>query len=366
MKEISYVPILKTKRAEFSAITQLASQVKSSIAPIFEIEPVPLDPDTDVPEKTYNSLLDGFGRKLLSSCTDINIIYIDGLLIDERFIDPVDYPPMANAVNQARTAGLHVIPVSSPTRTTSYLNQIDSLIQNEVCLRLTMTDLANPQLVSGYITRLRIPYENIDVVIDLRDTISNGAFESGQSYMLALGLINNLTNLNKFRRVILSAGSFPVDLSEISVGVYSQPRFEWLLWQQLYRSNDLERKIIYSDYGVQHPDYTRLATRFPSVSASVRYTGNDDFWVFRGKSANQYGYDQYGSHSQSIVSHPEYSGQQFSAGDQDIFNYASVYASHIQSPSPNNKFGSPEVWRRIGQNHHITKVVEQLASLYGL
>ncbi|MEH2920430.1 beta family protein [Samsonia erythrinae] len=366
MTVISYVPILKTKRAEFSAINLLDQSVKSKIIPLFEIEPVPLDPDTDIQNKTYNDHLYDFGKKLSTPCSDISMIYIDGLLVEEQFISSGDTYPIANAVNQARAAGLHVVPVSSPTRNANYLREIDRLVQGEVCLRLTVTDLANPQLISAYISHLNIPYKNIDIVIDLRDSISEELLETGQSKTLAIGLVNNLYNLNSYRRIILAGGSFPVDLSQISIGIYSQLRSEWVLWQQLHQSGELSRSVIYSDYGVQHPDYTRLATRFPSVSASVRYTGDDDFWVFRGKKANTYGYDQYGAHSQAIVSHKEYSGPAFSAGDKEIYDYAQVYAQYLKNPTPNHKFGSPEVWRKIGQNHHITKVVDQLANLYGI
>ncbi|CAI2528655.1 Uncharacterised protein [Serratia ficaria] len=366
MVGISYVPILKTKRAEFSAISQLTQGVKSKFIPLFEVEPVPLDPETDTPDKTYNNHLNDFGKKLIAPCSEIYMIYLDGLLIEEQFISPGDAYPITNAVNQARAAGLHVVPVSSPTRSINYLREIDNLVQGEVCLRLTVTDLANPQLISSYISHLNISNNDIDIVIDLRDTISEGSLQSGQSKTLAVGLINNLHNLNSYRRVILAGGSFPVDLSQISIGVYSQTRSEWILWQQLHQSGELTREVIYSDYGVQHPDYTRLATRFPSVSASVRYTGDDDFWVFRGRKANQYGYDQYGAHSQAIVSHHEYSGPTFSAGDKEIYDYAKVYTQYLQSQDPAHKFGSAEVWRKIGQNHHITKVVEQLANLYGL
>ncbi|EFC9247175.1 beta family protein, partial [Escherichia coli] len=108
------------------------------------------------------------------------------------------------------------------------------------------------------------------------------------------------------------------------------------------------------------------STRFPSVSASVRYSGDNDFWVFRGRVANRFGYEQYGKHSEDILAHREYSGPTFCAGDRDIEYYANEYQAYKANPSGNYKFGSPEVWRRIGQNHHITKVVEQLATLYGL
>lgn len=366
MNSESYIPILKIKRAELTAISQLAAPIKSKILPLFEIEPVALDPDTDEPDKTYNELLDGFDKKISSSCSGISYVYLDGLWIDERFISTGDIYPIENAINQLRAAGIRVVPVSSPRRSHNYLAAIDRLVQDEVCLRLNTVDLANPQLISSYITRLGLPLSSIDVVIDLGDNYSEEGFSSGNDYILANGLINNLNCLNQFRKVALAGGSFPVDLSNIPLGVFSQKRYEWILWQQLYTRGELLRSVIYSDYGIQHPNYTRLATRFPSVTASIRYTGHNDFWVYRGKVANQFGYEQYGAHCQALVVHAEYSQPPFSVGDGEIDTYATTYSQYLSNPTGSYKFGNPEVWRRIGQNHHITKVVDQLATMYGL
>lgn len=363
---ISYIPILKTKRAEFNALNQLDAFTQSKIIPLFEIEPVPVDPDYGTADKTYNDLLHDFGEKLIPAIQNISYIYMDGILIEEHLIDANDIYPITNAIQQARAKGVRTIPVSSPTRSANYLHAIDQLVQGEVCLRLTTAELVNPQLISNYISRLALSPSDIDIVIDLRDSLTGDEQGLGLSDVLAKGLINNLPNLNQYRSVILAAGSFPVDLSNIAVGIYSQTRLEWALWQRLLTGGELDRFVLYSDYGVQHPDYSRLATRFPSVSASVRYTGDDDFWIFRGRSANRYGYDQYGQHSQTIINHPEYSGPAFSAGDQEIYGYAQVYQQYRNGIGTNHKFGSAEVWRKIGQNHHITKVVNQLSTLYGL
>lgn len=366
MSKVSYVPILKLKRAELTAVTQLNAAVKGKILPLFEIEPVPLDPDTDEPEKTYNEVLTGLDKKIVTSCAGISYILLDGLWIDENYINAADKFPIENAVHQLRAAGVRVVPVTSPTRSVKYLAAIDSLVQGEVCLRLNRIDLANPQLIASYIARLSLPLDKIDVVIDLADEYSEDDHLNGNDVILAKGLINNLNSLQYFRSVILAGGSFPVDLSNIPLGACSQKRYEWALWQQLHMGGELLRKVVYSDYGIQHPSYTRLATRFPSVTASIRYTGNDDFWIFRGQVANKYGYDQYGAHCQKIVAHAEYSKPHFSTGDGDIDGYATTYSQYLHNPAGDYKFGSPEVYRRIGQNHHITKAVDQLATLYGL
>ncbi|EOL9957195.1 beta family protein, partial [Escherichia coli] len=51
---ISYIPILKAKRSELSALSQLSIEKKSKILPLLEIEPVPIDPDSGIALKSYN------------------------------------------------------------------------------------------------------------------------------------------------------------------------------------------------------------------------------------------------------------------------------------------------------------------------
>ncbi|MGJ0578552.1 beta family protein [Xenorhabdus bovienii] len=361
---ISYIPILKAKRAELTALSQMDTFTKSKIIPLLEIEPVPIDLESDEPSRQYDDTLSEFGLKVVAGCSGIAAIFLDGILIEDQFIAPTDQYPIENATIQIREAGLKVIPVTSPTRSVRYKQSISTLVQDEVCLRLTTTDLVNPQLVTNYIRELNIAPRYIDVIIDLRDMLSG--MDINSAYVLASGVINSFVDIHQFRSITLASGSFPVDLRDISVGTYPQARLEWILWQDIHSNNQLPRNIIYSDYGVQHPDYTRLTTKYPNTSASVRYTGDNDFWVFRGRLAKQYGYEQYGAHSQEIISHPEYSGSSFSTGDKAISDYAQTYERFVGDPDGKHKFGSAEIWRRIGQNHHITKVVSQLSNLYGL
>lgn len=119
-----YVPILKTKRAEFNAIGQLTPDVKSKVIPLLEIEPVPIDPETGTPDKTYDIHLRDMGEKISNISSNLSSVYIDGILIEEQFIDQYDAYPLTNVITQARTAGVHVVPVSSPTRSKKYQFEI--------------------------------------------------------------------------------------------------------------------------------------------------------------------------------------------------------------------------------------------------
>ncbi len=86
-------------------------------------------------------------------------------------------------------------------------------------LEINHVNLVNPQLITHYINHLGIPLSNIDIIIDLRDELTEDKINSGELYTLAMGLINNLAHLNEYRKVILSGGSFPT-ISVIFLLVY--------------------------------------------------------------------------------------------------------------------------------------------------
>lgn len=357
MKDVMYIPILKGKRAEFRAIKELSMQVQRLIVPLIEIEPISIDFDTELPTKTYNEHLNDFGRKLSDCLGETRRIMLDGLLIEEEYISEGDTYPVVNAVSQLRGCGVEVIPVTSPTRSDKYKRLISSVISDSVCLRLTTADLMNPQLLVSYIESLRVGLNKIDVIIDFRASLKQDTIDT--FVIMAEGGINNLPNLYDYRSVSVAAGSFPTDLSDIQVGIEEIPRLEWELWKKIKYNGNLKRDVIFSDYSIQHPDFTRIPTKFPSVSASIRYTGEDCILVFRGRDPKKYGYEQYGVHCQRLIAHVEYCGESFSQGDKDIWLYAH---GQMLKASKEVTYGSPEVWRRVAANHHITKVIAQLSS----
>lgn len=357
MHQFSYMPILKGKRAEFKALTQLSADIIEKIRPLIEIEPVPHDPDTEMPDKSYTELLTGYGAKLAQAWPNQTPLLLDGNLIDEEDLEPEETHPLIVAIHQARESGVYIVPVTSPTRSPLYKSAVQKVLANEVCLRLQIADLMNPQLIKNYIDDIGISLDKIDVVIDLHSSLDDSNLQT--SALVAVGGINNLPHLQDYRSITLASGSFPRDLSLVQVGTAQIPRLEWDLWKAIVRMPGLNRSVIYGDYGVQHPEYTRLATRFPSVTASIRYTADDYFLIFRGKVARVHGYEQYGEHCRELIDRPEYPGQHYSEGDLDIWKYAH---DEVKKPNGEITYGSAEVWRRVAANHHITLVIRQLSN----
>ncbi|MBV9503047.1 MAG: hypothetical protein JO138_27045, partial [Acidobacteriaceae bacterium] len=147
--------------------------------------------------------------------------------------------------------------------------------------------------------------------------------------------------------------SFPIDLSDITPGISSLARAEWALWSQLRK--DTDSTFWFGDYGISHVDVREIDPRLMVASASIGYTAENEWLIFRGRSLREPrygGYAQYRTLSTQLVNHPSYSGPRFSWGDDYLFKCAHSLAGT----------GNLTTWRQVGTNHHITFVVRQLAN----
>ncbi|MBN8226697.1 hypothetical protein JYK02_04155 [Corallococcus macrosporus] len=110
----------------------------------------------------------------------------------------------------------------------------------------------------------------------------------------------------------------------------------------------------YGDYAIQGVLLPPHDAAMHPGSPNIRHTANDHWLVVRGEALKRHGYDQYTGLATYLMEHECYSGRTFSKGDDYIFGCA----GGAETP------GSPGVWRRMGTNHHIAKVLKQLTSLH--
>lgn len=135
---------------------------------------------------------------------------------------------------------------------------------------------------------------------------------------------------------------------------------DWRVWHREVTdpSQSLPRRPSYSDYTIQHAIYSEPQGPL-NISASIRYTSGDYWVIMRGeglRNADGPGYAQYPANALLLTARNEFCGADFSYGDEYIRDIA------LQ----NKKTGSPETWLRAGINHHLTFVVRQIATLFGL
>lgn len=351
-----YLPILKGKLGEFKALKCLELSAKKKITPIIEIVPVPTDFDTDEPSKTIDEHLSSLPDRILQYWGKDQVIYVDGYMImsEHQMLNGVH--PMVSIFEELGKRMINSIPVTGNDRDQEYdvaISHIVSDYKNGLCFRL-FYDLSvdiNSE-IDRLLTLYKLQTNEVDLIIDLRSIEKN---EIDDLYDITIEALSRVPQLEDWRSLILSCSGFPINLSEIprdQIKLIS--RKEWLLWQSIVQESGIKRIPSFSDYAISHPEILEIDPRIMSVSAGIRYTGNEVWYIYRGKSVNIYGYEQFFDLSETLINSSEYCGQEHCFGDKYIF----------ECGTNREKTGNHTTWRQVGTNHHISSVVDQLRQFF--
>jgi hypothetical protein len=353
-----YVPLLKGKEGEFAALETLNSDVRAALMPLIEVPGVPYDYANERPAKTLEDHVSGIAERLQKSWRD-RPLYVDlpwhaneEQLADGRIaLDAV--------LADCARLGVKAVPVvsrSSSAKCLAAAGAYSEARDTGVCIRLLVEDFEEDIDPDTEIDRLLAglggaSVNSIDLIIDLEDLGS----DSGRALLVARSIFS-MTPKRNFRRMILAAASFPEDLSDVDAATISTlPRREWELWKTLQRRPGIlpRHDLIFGDYAITHPVPKELDPRTMRMSASIRYTTRDNWLVVKGRNVRQYGFEQYFELCKELVQRPEYEGRDFSWGDK----YISDCADGMTGP------GNATTWRKVGTNHHLTRVMREIANL---
>lgn len=355
-KVFSYMPILKWKGGESSALKELFPNDKAAMTPLVEIPPVPWDFVNDQAAKTVDAHLANVPDHMVKHWGINDDIFVDLHLVDasDRLTGSVH--PVAWLFGETKKKQLKTIPVTSYGRDPAYQSAVASVIASDkqgVCIRLDNEDAFAGDLsqrIAGTLQQLATKPSEVDLVIDL------GQLVSGEEYRVAAavrGLLLTLPHVRDWRSLTCAGSAFPVNMSGLTAGVHTLPRTEWRCWKLLSSTRaSLPRMPVYGDYAIAHPDLVELDPRIITMSANIRYTIDDEWLIFRGRSIEKHGAAQHIAFCKALVARPEYSGKAFSAGD-----------AHIDKCANNGSAGpgNATTWRRVTTNHHLTFVVRQIA-----
>jgi len=200
--------------------------------------------------------------------------------------------------------------------------------------------------------------EEIDLVVDL------GAVDQ----MIAAGVmaltdafLADVPDHASWRTFTVSSCAFPTSMG--GVERHSQTRVEraeWIAWRDSLhaRRKHLTRLPTYSDCAIKHPKGVEgFDPRIMQVSAAIRYTLAYDWLLIKGESTRQTPPSiQFQTLATRLVYghlRSNFSGQNHCRGCLSMKNAA--------DGAP--RLGSAEAWRRLGTIHHITMVIDGLASL---
>ncbi len=342
-----YVPILKGKEGEFRALQKLPSDIKDNIIPIIDLVPN----NTKKIEKHSQAILKYFNR-----WGKQRLIYIDGYMLDDSILPPNKTHPVNYIFENLIKNDFNIIPVVSDVISTELrllLKNIAVKINKGIGIRIFSKPIQEiNNSIEELLVLLQFKPEQIDLIIDLRSLIGSEVLEK---LNFVHQVFDKLVYLNSWRSITLSGGNFPIDLTELRADeVHSIQRKQWLLWKTLVMNNP-ERLPAFSDYAISHPSISELAGDQINASASIRYTHEDNYYVYRGRGTRQHGFEQFFDISETLINNSNhYYGIDHCEGDKFINKCGTV----------KNRKGNLTTWRWVGTVHHITVTVNQLRQFF--
>ena len=352
-----YVPILKGKDGEYRALKVLSPEVKEQFTPLIDVPRIPWDYPRGRPKKTLHKHIEWTLSRIETSWGEGLPMFPDLYHSEHGNRMEDGWHPLQWLVETARVRSINMIPVTGFGRPKDYQSAIadsSALADQGVCVRLEDDDLGGDlaNSLDRLMKLLNATPKHSDLILDFRAIAPEEI--SGVS-KLARSALSRLPYVQEWRSLTLAASGFPVDLSAIEPdSIEKLPRTEVALWRQVVNSLDEVGRIsTFGDYGICHPDFFPIDPRTMNISASIRYTTEEDWLVLRGRNVKKYSYRQFHSLSRTLVRRSEYSGRQFSWGD----DYIALCALEQVGT------GNPMIWRKVGTNHHLTMVTSQIASL---
>lgn len=345
-----YVPLLKARRGELSALAEVNSIGRNSITPLVDVGPWAATEDSLAFSTFANQLVES----LETGWSESGPVWLDTSLIGDRTDAHVDRH--RTIMQAAAGSGLRLVPVVRPDL--AELGRVEAIgFDNGICVRLRPADFAGDagEAAARVAEAAGVPCGRTDVIIDLGavdERADETAFFAARQMLLALARPAEL------RSVILAASSFPVDLSAIrGRGETHLRRGEWALWKRV--RDAVPFAVSFGDYGISHPAFSAPVRRGPPPS--VRYTTGETYFLVKRRPATEEGEEPWRDLARYLVTRAEYQryGPDFSWGDGEIMRYAK---KEERSPGGTG-WGGGMQWRKIGTSHHLAVVVQDLRTL---
>lgn len=343
-----YVPILKVKRGEKMALQSISPTLQGNITPLLEIV-----------ERTGGKPVDAHLDTAFTGLAD-SIQSYSRCFLDTLEIAP-DGPMVAEEIfRRAFAAGILFTPVTGINRTADIAAALNHQ-SHGIAIRLTRNDFEKGSLhknLLSFMNQHGLATEETDLIVDLgpvEDLIVNGVNALTESFVADVPVIQ------QWRTFTISACAFPLSMGVINRHSHDLiKRSEWISWRDYLhtRRQKLPRHPTFSDCAIQHPKGVEgFDPRIMQVSASVRYTSGKNWLLIKGESTrNVPAKEQFPKLASLLVfghlkSH--FKGE----------NHCKGCALIKEAADGVKGLGSAEVWRRLGTIHHITTVVQELASL---
>lgn len=356
---LDYVPVLKWRQGEYQALFRLDDAQKAMVVPLIEITPPDFDFELWQPKKTIDAHLEKFPARLQQKWGARPALIDTGLLDpDARMAGGVH--PLTWLLDRVRADGAILVPVTGLERGAAHQAAVRAAHKLDGAggaLRCSLEEAADP----GFADAIETMLDAVDFDVDLLDILidlKSPNFEPVDG--LALLLASVLTGSPAFgyaRSVTILGTAFPASMAEVTGPIQFIRRSEWLLYKALVALlPPTAVRPAFGDYCIATPNLPQNDMRLLKPSATVRYAVNDGWIVVKGVNVRDNGYDQYRTCCGTVTASNAYLGAGFSPG--------SAYIESCRTGSVST--GNLSTWRWVGTNHHMTKVVHDLANFHGL
>jgi hypothetical protein len=332
-KQYQYVPTLRTKAGESTALNHLSPGDKRRIVPILQHLPNPAA---------------GFSRAFGSAWAGLPAI-IDGL--PELSASGTSTAFLALAANLL-SQGVHLVPLIDVGATgvvASAVGQVQNQIGGALVLRAKLNQLA---LVLFWLQQFGGHPAGTDLVIDCGHIA-----DIDPALMLQTVVANlppHLTAIRSFRSATLSSSAAPKDATNLQTGPNLIPRLDWLLWASVAQTFPF---LHFGDYGIVHRDLTEPpGYAMANATVTPRYTLDREWLILKGTSTRgakgQPMTAQYHRHAQHLVRHPSFDRLPSCWGDGEIQRIAALAGV--------GGAGGRAQWVGFGLSRHLCLVANRL------
>jgi len=339
-----YIPILRWKRGERTALQALSANGRTGVTPLLVIGPNQFVSTAETSNRPAITAADRFAQEVLTAWGSAPF-FVDASALGASQATGVQ--AIVAIATSARNAGLHLIPAASFSSSTAYfhaLSQVAAQDGHGVGLRADLSEFTN---ASSWASSWLRPLNETDLIADFSDNVGHVAALGGT---LTSAFIN-LHLSTSWRSVTLTGTSMPPTFQGYPQGVQTIPRVEWMLWQSL--------SAAVTQYDLHYGDYATVSPNAPAPPGAVgfpinaKYTLDREFLICRGVRPNGPNGQPQGvqllGHAQTIHRYPNRGAIAHCWADTTIDQI-------VTGASP----GNPEKWVRIAVNRHIELVRDRL------
>ena len=319
---IRYIPFLKAKRGELTAMGELSPEVKQAICPLFDFP----RKNANYNSETYADTAQSIATSLKKHWGSDAEFYFDDFDIDQKLTVKGEhqYSYMLKALQ-----GLQVIPVVALNRTkhtaaVAQLKRDGEIASATVAFRANQSDFEdfddNKDQIDYDLANVFKQFEAIDLILDCRLCTGMNVSETGQEIA---AFVKKFCDAYSVRRVVITGSSIPPKIGDVLDVDETKhlPRRELAIIAKTRDLTDVD--VIAGDYASVSPFYSDadLDPRLMQTVMTARliYPFKGFHYFIRGGSIRSRGAEQYFALAKQLCGNTFFRGPTYSTGDAYLY-----------------------------------------------